>query len=450
MAPQAQSASSISDAAMGVHVMVKPIGPICNLDCEYCYYLKKEDLYPGTKSWRMRSETLRDYIRQHIAAQPAGVDEITFAWQGGEPTLLGVEFFREANAIQKELAPPGVRTVNTMQTNGTLLDDEWCAFFKQENWLIGLSMDGPAELHDHYRFDKQGKPTFAQVHRGLQLLKRHEVEFNVLVVVNRHNGDAGRRVYTYLRDNGAQYMQFIPAVEPLEGHHPGAMKQAASTVSPRSVLPEQWGRFLVDVFDEWIRRDVGKVFVQIFDQALSAHMGIEPSLCVFRKQCGRALAMEHNGDVYSCDHFVEEDYRLGNIQELPLVEMVNSARQQEFGRHKETSLPEYCRSCEVLEYCRGECPKNRILQTPEGAEGLNYLCQGYRRFFNHIRPYLEQMAIELRAGRHPANVMHQLRRTGESAPVVLNRPGQQFGVAAGRNDPCPCGSGKKFKKCCMK
>jgi uncharacterized protein len=465
------SPSAPAFARQGLHVMSKPIGPICNLDCEYCYYLHKEDLYPGTKSWRMSEPTLQTYIRQYIEAQPPAAAEITFAWQGGEPTLLGVEFFQRVVEVQQQFAPPDKKIVNTLQTNGVLLDDVWAAFFREHNFLIGLSIDGPADLHDRYRYDKKGQATFEAVLRALNLLKRHEVDFNALVVVNRHNGDHGRRVYTYLRDNGVRYLQFIPLVERagvgaheeeprFAGHFKCPAKPGfAHLVSSRSVLPEQFGRFLLEVFDEWVKRDVGTVFVQIFDQALSAWLGMEPSLCVFRKTCGRAMAIEHNGDLYSCDHFVEPEYRLGNIHELPIIEMAGSARQQAFGEAKETTLPRYCRECEVRFACNGECPKNRFITTPDGDPGLNYLCAGYRAFFNHIDPVMQRMAAELRAGRPAAGVMAQLKagrrasraqRTATPAASQVSAAGQAKipRRSPGRNDPCPCGSGRKFKKCC--
>ena len=445
----------------GLHVMSKPIGPICNLDCEYCYYLHKEELYPSGERWRMPDETLETYIQQYIAAQPADAAEVTFAWQGGEPTLLGLDFFEHVVAIQKKHQRRGMSVVNTLQTNGVLLDDEWCEFFSSHSFLIGLSIDGPAELHDRYRYDKRGQPTFLKVLEALKLLKKHEVEFNALVVVNRINGDHGRRVYRYLRDNGVQFMQFIPIVEKRGvGVHGEPVQLAPETsdsapesdllqlVSSRSVLPEQFGRFLNEVFDEWLKRDVGRVFVQIFDQALSAWVGVEPSLCVFRRQCGRAMALEHNGDLYSCDHFVEPDYRLGNIHKLPIVEMAESEQQQSFGAHKESSLPQYCRDCEVRFACNGECPKNRFIETPDGEAGLNYLCAGYRSFFNHIDPAMKEMAAEVKAGRPAANVMkknQQARNVAGDEQRASSR-----GSAPGRNDLCPCGSGKKYKKCCLK
>lgn len=425
-------------SASGFHVMAKPIGPICNLDCEYCYYLHKEQLYSRHERWRMSDEDLESFVRQYIAAQPADSESITFAWQGGEPTLLGVEFFERVVALQQQYCPPGRRIENAFQTNGVLVDDQWCEFFKAHEFLIGLSMDGPAELHDRFRYDKKGEPTFVATLDAMKRLTRHEVDFNVLVCVNRVNADCGKRVYTYLRDAGARYFQFIPIVERRGvGQHPepagsDESDSLAELVSSRSVLPEQLGRFLIEVFDEWIRRDVGRVFVQVFDQALAAWLGVEPSLCVFKKECGRALAIEHNGDLYSCDHFVEPDYLLGNINQVPLETLVNSQRQLDFANAKSETLPQYCRDCEVRFVCNGECPKNRFIRTPDGEDGLNYLCAGYRAFFNHIDPWMKKMAAEVKAGRPAANAV---RRSSESGTPR-------------RNDPCPCGSGRKYKKCC--
>ena len=420
-----------------LHVMAKPIGPICNLDCEYCYYLHKERLYSDRERRRMNDEQLQSFVRQYIEAQPKDAKVITFAWQGGEPTLLGVEFFERAVELQKQFKPDGVRIENAFQTNGVLIDERWCAFFKKNKFLIGLSMDGPADLHDTYRYDKKGNPTFAATLNAMKQFKATGVEFNVLVCVNRQNADHGKRVYTYLRDTGAKFFQFIPIVEQRGvGQHPEEPAEPGGhphqhLVSSRSVLPDQFGQFLIDVFDQWIRRDVGKVFVQIFDQALSAWLGMEPSLCVFKKDCGRALAIEHNGDLFSCDHFVEPDYKLGNILETPLLELANSDRQLEFANAKSKTLPQYCLDCEVRFVCNGECPKNRFVETPSGDPGLNYLCEGYRAFFNHIDPWMKKMATEFKANRPVANVM--------------KNPGKSTG---GRNDPCPCGSGRKRKKCC--
>ena len=433
-------------AAQGLHVMTKPIGPICNLDCEYCYYLHKEELYPSGESWRMPESTLEAYIRQYIEAQPPQVREITFAWQGGEPTLLGREFFQTAVALQKKHAGGKVRLVNTLQTNAVLLDDAWCEFFREAGFLIGVSVDGPAELHDRYRYDKRGRATFADVLKGVKLLQKHEVEYNILTVVHRQNAQAGRRVYTYLRDLGARFFQFIPLVERRGvGAHPEPppSEEAGGPydayVSSRSVIPEQFGDFLIDIFDHWVRRDVGRVFVQIFEEATRAWMGAEPGLCVFRRRCGRALAMEHNGDVFSCDHFVEPDYRLGNVLEQSLTQLANSPQQEQFGRDKEELLPDYCRQCEVRFACNGECPKNRFLETPDGQPHWNYLCAGYRKFFNHIDPYMKMIADHLKRQRPAAEVMQVLRQRESSK---ANQ------AASSRNQLCSCGSGRKYKRCC--
>lgn len=462
--------------------MAKPIGPICNLDCEYCYYLHKEELYPRTTSWRMPEPTLTEYIRQFIEAQPQQAKEITFTWQGGEPTLLGLDFFRRVVALQKQFAPRHQRVTNSLQTNGVLLDQAWVDFFREEGFLIGLSIDGPRELHDQFRYDKKGEGSFQAVLNAMKLLKSGGVEFNALVVVNRVNADHGKRVYTYLRDNGVQYLQFIPIVErrgigvhaeppfesaAVDSQAPTAVADSLPSqwdhlVSSRSVRPEQYGQFLIEIFDEWIRRDVGKVFVQIFDQALSAWLGIEPSLCVFRKQCGQALALEHNGDLYSCDHYVEPEYRLGNIHDVPLVQLALSGKQQSFGAAKETTLPDYCRSCEVRFACNGECPKNRFITTPDGEAGLNYLCAGYQLFFNHIDPWMQQMATEIRSRRSPANVMQQFRQAQDQKEKRPSRrratrtttspnqpqPAKPRSTPPARNAPCPCGSGRKYKTCC--
>ena len=440
------------------HVMTKPIGPICNLDCTYCYYLHKEELYPKGNKWKMADDCLASYIRQYIDAQPAGTAEVTFAWQGGEPTLLGLEFFEHCVGIQKQYARPGMKITNTLQTNGILLDDDWCRFFLKNAFLIGLSIDGPAELHDAYRVDHQGQGSHSKVIAAIRKLKKFGVEFNALVVVNRLNGDHGARVYRYLRDAGCQYLQFIPIVERsgVGRHAEGeavdadqftAFDAADNAVSSRSVLPEQFGTFLCNAFDEWVQRDVGRVFVQIFDQALSAWVGVEPSLCVFRRTCGRALAMEHNGDVYSCDHYVEPDYLLGNLNVIPLEDLVNSGRQQAFGDAKLNTLPQYCLDCEVRHACNGECPKNRFLQTPDGEDGLNFLCAGYRRFFNHVDPAMQQMAALVKSRQPAAQIMKQ-RSASTASAADAAVPGSDSTTR--RNDPCPCGSGKKYKSCCLR
>jgi uncharacterized protein len=422
-----------SDAPRSFHVMVKPRGPICNLTCAYCYYLSKERLYPGS-DFRMGDELLESFTRQYIEAQR--VPEVTFGWQGGEPLLMGLDFFRRAVELQERYRPAGTRIVNTLQTNGVLLDDRWCRFFRAHDFLVGLSLDGPRELHDAYRRDKGGAPTFDRVMQGLELLKTHGVEFNVLATVHAANAPHPLEVYRFFRDQvTARFVQFIPIVQ----RESETGFQAGPALTPRSVTGTQYGDFLIAVFDEWVRRDVGRVFVQIFDVALAAWMGQRPGLCIFDETCGLALALEHNGDLYACDHFVEPRYRLGNIQDTPLVELVGSAQQRQFGQDKRDALPRACRECRYRFVCNGGCPKNRLLTTPEGEPGLNVLCQGYRAFFAHVERPMRLMAEELRAGRPAANVMRRL--AGEQAEL------QRRFAAAGRNDPCPCGSGRKFKHC---
>jgi len=394
--------------------MAKPIGPICNLDCTYCYYLEKEKLFPRGENFRMSPEVLESYIRQYIGAQET--PEITFAWQGGEPTLLGVDYFRKVVELEKKYA--GGRPVhNALQTNGTRLDREWCQFFRANGFLIGLSIDGPRELHDTYRVDKGRKPTFDRVMAGLTLLKKHGVEFNTLTVVNASNVKHPLKVYDFLRETGSGYIQFIPLVERLAADgavgldfaEPPEPGQAASPVTRWSVPAEGYGDFLVTIFDRWVRCDVGRVFVQIFDVSLGIWSGAGASLCVFLEDCGRALAIEHNGDVFSCDHFVYPKYRLGNVMNDSLGEMVNSGRQSEFGSAKSATLPEYCRRCDVRFACNGECPKHRFAKTPDGEEGLNYLCPSYKKFFRHVDPAMKQMTALLRVGRAPAEIMSMVR-----------------------------------------
>jgi uncharacterized protein len=424
------------------HVMAKPIGPICNLDCKYCFYLEKETLYPRVSKWAMQEEVLDSYVRQYIEAHDT--PEVSFAWQGGEPTLLGVEYFRRLVEVQKKYAG-GKRIHNAFQTNGVLLNDEWAALFKENGFLIGISIDGPRELHDAYRVDKGGQPTFDRVMRGIETLKRNGVEFNTLTTVHRGNADHPLKVYRFLKENGSGFMQFIPIVERISNQATADGLQLISPsfagsakVAPWSVEPRQFGRFLCAIFDEWVRNDVGRYFVQLFDVGLEMWSGMEASLCVFRKQCGAALAMEHSGDLYSCDHFVYPENRLGNIMESPLAELVDSEQQRKFGADKETMLPKYCRECDVRFACNGECPKHRFLTTPDGEPGLNYLCAGYKMFFHHVDPYMQFMARELAAQRPPANVMRW---------IAVQETQKAF-ERAGRNDPCPCGSGKKFKHCC--
>jgi len=399
----------------GFHIMTKPIGPLCNLDCAYCFYLEKENLYPGTQSWAMRTEVLERYIAQYIAAQPG--DDVQFAWQGGEPTLLGVDYFRTVVALEEKYAG-GKRIHNALQTNGTLLDDAWGEFLAENAFLVGISIDGPRALHDCYRVDKGQAPTFDRVMRGLDLLKKHKVQFNTLTVVNRQNSQHPAEVYRFLKEIGSGFLQFIPVVErkAAQSDQDGLVLiqpsfDRAAEVTQWSVEPLQYGKFLAQIFDEWVKKDVGKVFVQQFDVALESWMGMEASLCVFRRTCGSALAMEHNGDLYSCDHFVYPEHKLGNVLESDLAGMAGSPQQAKFGKNKLDSLPRMCRECDVRFACNGECPKHRFTTTPDGEPGLNYLCAGYKHFFHHIDPFMQYMAAELRAGRPPANIMRVVGST---------------------------------------
>ncbi|MBK5288337.1 MAG: anaerobic sulfatase maturase [Acidimicrobiia bacterium] len=400
------------------HVLAKPTGPICNLDCSYCFFLEKEALYPGDR-FRMAESVMETYIRQVIESQVG--PEITIAWQGGEPTLMGVDFFRRAVAYAEECAGPQRTLHHTIQTNGTLLTDEWCAFLREKQFLVGISIDGPPALHDTYRVDKQGRPTFARVHAGLDRLKAAGVEWNVLCTVHAANQDSPLEVYKYFRDDlGASFVQFIPIVERIH--------EARPELTERSVDPDAWGRFLIAVFDEWTRHDVGEVFVQMFDAALASWYGAPAALCIFGETCGNAVALEHNGDLYSCDHFVDPEHLLGNIMETHMVELLASAPQRDFGTAKRDSLPQQCRECPVLFACRGECPKNRVRRTSSGEAGLNHLCAGYLAFFTHIDGVMRLMVDAVRRGGHAGEVMTMF-------------------AAAGRNDSCPCGSGRKTKHC---
>jgi len=414
-------------------VMLKPRGAICNLDCTYCYYLPKERLYPNSR-FRMTDDLLDAFTRQYIIAQR--VPEVTFAWQGGEPTLMGLDFFKQAIELQKRHKRPGMTIHNVLQTNGVILDDAWCRFFKENNFLVGISIDGPSQLHDAYRVDGSDRPTFERVMAGLELLKKHGVEFNTLTCVHAANGDYPLEVYHFLRDEvQSRYMQFIPIV--VRDNETGF--QEGETVTKHSVTGRRYGDFLKAIFDQWVRRDVGRVFVQIFDVALAAWAGQRPGLCIFEETCGTALALEHNGDLYSCDHFVEPRYYLGNINEDDLITLVGSEQQRQFGLAKRDTLPRYCRECQVRFVCNGGCPKNRVRHTPDEEPGLNYLCEGYKDFFSHIDPIMKSMAAELLAGRSPSNIMLAIAKQDAALK-------QKF-AQAGRNEPCPCGSGRKFKHC---
>jgi uncharacterized protein len=412
------------------HLLAKPTGAACNLDCAYCFFLDKELLYPDSK-FRMSDSLLEQYIRQLIESHQ--VNEVNIAWQGGEPTLMGLEFYRRAIALAEKYRRPGMRLLHTMQTNGTLLDDEWAAFFKEHEFLIGISIDGPRQLHDVYRVDKGGKPTFDKVLRGVRLLQKHGVEYNVLTTVNRVNARYPLEVYRFLRDEvGTTWMQFIPVVERINSDG-RTLYQEGAAVSERSVQPDQFGRFLSTIFDEWVRKDVGSIFVQTFEATLRNWLGMQSSgMCVFNETCGTGLAIEHTGDLYACDHFVEPAYYLGNIEKQHMIELVASPQQLKFGQDKHDSLPRYCLDCDVRFACHGECPKNRFTLTPDGEPGLNYLCAGFKEFFHHVDFPMKILAELIRQGREAKEVM-----------AILDRA--YAGVH--RLDPCPCGSGRKFKQC---
>lgn len=381
------------------HIMTKPIGPTCNLGCAYCYYLSKTQLYPETTDFRMSDAVLKSFTRQYIEAQR--VPAVTFGWQGGEPTLLGLDFFEQALAYQARYRRPGMRVINTIQTNGTLLDDAWGHFFKQHDVLVGLSLDGPRALHDVYRQDKNGMPTFERVRDGLEMLKRHQVSFNVLATVHAANAPHPLETYRFLRDEvGAEFIQFIPIVQ----------GQEDGTLTERSVTAEQYGAFLTAIFDEWAQQDLGEVSVQTFDVAVSVALGRPPGLCVFAETCGTAMALEHNGDLYACDHFVDAKHRLGNLIETPLVELVGSAKQRDFGEAK-ADLPTVCETCDVRYLCQGGCPKNRLTTLP-GEPPLNVLCAGYKAFFEHIE--------------RPVNIIARQMRQRRSLPAIRQRIQRYF------------------------
>jgi uncharacterized protein len=384
-----------ANAPPAFHLLAKPRGAICNLDCKYCFYLSKEDLYKGS-TFRMTDEMLETYIRQLIESH--NIPEVTVAWQGGEPTLMGLDFFRRSIVFEKEYAKPGMKIQNTIQTNGTLINDEWAAFFKENDFLVGLSIDGPREMHDFYRVDRQGGPTFDNVMRGLGFLQKHGVDWNALTTIHHANADHPVEVYRFLRDEcKAEFIQFIPIVERLTPD--------SNVVTERSTTAEQYGKFLVGVFEEWVRHDVAKVYVQMFDVALANWHGEPSGLCVHSKTCGGALAIEHNGDLYSCDHFVTPEYKLGNIKEKHMLQLVSSEPQVKFGNDKFDTLPKYCRECEVRFACHGGCPKDRFIKTPDGESGLNYLCAGYKIFFNHIDKPMRTMSQLLNQNRAPAEIM---------------------------------------------
>jgi len=519
-------------ASRDFQVFVKPIGGACNLRCRYCYYVDEEAAFPDTggagggdlapegrdsldrgtsaaapprpgkaepgvhssrAAARMSDSLLENYIIQHFAASPD--ETILFSWHGGEPTLLGVDFFRRVVKLQRRHCPPGRSFANGMQTNATLIDEEWARFLAGAGFAVGVSMDGPRGEHDRFRRTRGGGPSFDRVRRGYEILKKHGVSPEILCVVNADNARRPLDVYRFFREIGASYISFLPLVLPpdaaaaiggagVASEAPGAGVARAArpdpassetsgltaasaadgpngkrsrradreargnfpadpAAAPESVPPEVWGDFLCAVFDEWMARDIGRIKVQIFEEAARTAFGQEHSLCIFRPECGNIPVLERNGDFYSCDHFVDAEHRLGNIREIPLVELLESPAQRAFGRAKRETLPRCCRECEVLSMCNGGCPKNRFMRTPDGEPGLNYLCAGYRRFFNHCRPWVEEVAAEWRrqeASRAEAAGEFGNRGRRPGGPATPHRPG--------RNDPCPCGSGLKYKKCC--
>lgn len=427
------------------HLLAKPTGAVCNLDCSYCFFLSKEMLYPGSR-FRMADDLLEAYLRQLIEAH-ARAPEVVVAWQGGEPTMMGLDFFRRSVERADGMRRPGQRIVHTIQTNGTLIDDAWGAFFAEHGFLVGLSIDGPQQIHDTYRVNKAGRGSFGQVMKGLGVLRRHGVNWNALTTVHAANQDRAREVYRFLRDEcGARFMQFIPVIERATaqtlpaanagwGHKVAGRPlytQQGNLVTERSVSPDGYGRFLIDIFEDWVRGDIGEVYVQMFDVALANWYGEPPGLCVHSETCGLALALEHTGDLYSCDHFVEPGYKLGNIRDTKMIDLIVLPRQEQFGRAKRDTLPTFCLRCDVRFACHGGCPKDRFTATPDGEPGLHYLCPSYKAFFGHVRPAMEAMCELLRAGRAPSEMIQRYA---------------QADARRGRNEPCTCGSGRKWKRC---
>ena len=393
--------------AKPLYVMLKPAGAHCNLACKYCYYLEKNKLYPTAQRHLMSDEMLEQFTREYIEAQT--MNQVLFTWHGGEPLLRSINFYRKALSLQQKYAG-GRRIDNVIQTNGTLLTDEWCEFFAQNHWLVGISIDGPQPYHDHYRLTAAGKPSWKKVMQGIKLLKKHGVEWNAMAVVNAYNVNHPLEFYRFFKENGCQFLQFTPIVERLTRHEDGRTLASLAdkdeiSLSEASVAPEQWGYFLCAIFDEWVRKDVGKIFVEIFDCTLANWMGVSPGICAYSKECGHAGVMEHNGDVYSCDHFVFPEYKLGNIRDHSLIDMLYGEQQREFSRLKHSSLPRQCKECDMEFACHGECPKNRFMKDKYGDSVLNYLCPGYYHYYQHVAPYMDYMKQELMAQRPPSNIM---------------------------------------------
>ncbi len=407
------------------NVMAFPNGPICNLNCEYCYYLDKTGYYIENNDFKMGYELLENFTKQYIEAQPGPM--VNFGWQGGEPTIRGLDFFEKAVELQKKYLPEGWQCQNSFQTNAVLLDDQWCQFFADNNFLVGVSIDGPKWIHDKYRKDKQDGTTHEKVLQGIKLLQKYNVDFNILCVVNDINSKHPVEVYNFFKEIGADFIQFIPIVE----------NNNKGVIGEHSVTAEDYGQFLILIFNQWIQNDYGKIYIQIFEEAVRVWAGYKAGLCVFSKTCGTAEVMEHNGDLYSCDHFVYPEYKLGNIEDTPLLDLHSSEKQKKFGNDKFDNLPQQCSDCEVNFICHGGCPKNRFIKTEDGKAGLNYLCAGYKQFFKYIDPYMKEIVDRIKKRQSPNFIAKELTR-------LCN---QMWNI--GRNDACPCGSGKKYKKCCI-
>ena len=410
-------------------VMAKPVGPRCNLRCEYCYYLVKEQLFAPGGSRRMGDDLLEKYIAERLRASPG--PSTHFEWHGGEPTLLGLDYFRRVAELERKHAVPGREVTNGIQTNGVLLDEGWADFLARERFSVGLSLDGPSDAHDAYRRGANGRPTHRDVTRAFRLLARRGVRCDVLCVLHAQNVPTPRRVYAFFRELGVRSLQFLPLVE--------RQADAPSGVSARTARPEAIGDFLVSVFDEWVAQDLGRVVIQLFDEALRPALGLAHALCIFRETCGDVAVLEHDGSLYACDHFVDADHRIGDLRRRPLADLVDDDALRTFGQQKRDTLPRSCRQCDVLAYCNGGCPKDRIAVSPAGDSGLSYLCPAYQRFFRHAQPVMERLAVHWRAG--------MPLQSFAAGPAGAARQGT---ASVGANEPCPCGSGRKYKKCCRR
>jgi len=427
----------VNDLIPAFHILAKPIGARCNLKCDYCFYLEKEDLYSQGNEFRMSPEVLESFIKQKIETHQ--VDMVHFTWQGGEPTLLGLDFFKQVLALQEKYAH-GKQIQNAFQTNGVLLNDDWGAFLATNNFLVGLSVDGPELLHDQYRKTSTGRGSYAKVMAGLEILKKHKVEFNTLTVVQAGNVEHADEVYNSLKEIGSKFWQFIPVVERLrpDGTLAPPEDRAIYPMVPWSVDPEKYGSFMDRIFQRWVREDVGQVFIQTFESALANQIGVNPGVCVWNKTCGTALAIEHDGDLYPCDHYVFPQYKLGNILDVPLIDLIHDPKQRKFGAEKLTHLPQMCLDCEVLDLCHGECPKHRFVGGEDDEKYLNYLCPAYKHFFSTIRPELGVLAELLEIGQPTENIMEWMIEKDAGFPSLKPQP----------EDPCPCGSTGKYVSCC--